>query len=524
MANISLGPEAGRVSLIIALHVHTKMSNKLRKYFLPWLLRLIIVILIIWQAKELMTRPIHCDEAEHAHVAYRIAEGEMPFRDFFEHHCPGLWYLLVPFFYAGGYGAEVMYWGRLLSICSLLIITSLIYLLGRYLGAPLTGEMSAIIFLPFGIANQYILVRPDMLMLPLSLGGVYMAVRFIDNPPRAGYLFLAFGLVGLSLFFSLRSAMIMSWLLMIYGMNFFKLNRLQRITILGTGCIGPFLLLATTGFYNLYWWICKFTVYCLPYFSLSHTLSYFYDQYVIAAGLVSAVFLVLYSKTIRVKYFLLLFVLTLLISILPFLRGIRSQAHSYALLSLFSSLILAQLITYLWSRRNIIPKATAVGVLLAWIPGAISGLKAPALMLSTSDGKTIITNSSTLREEIKEMDDFCKRYDGKGSALIVWDYDVMYVASKHNTYYSIMLPRMPESLQLAGIYHPVLNWFEDIRIFQPFVISENLIIEALNLKEADSDWWSWFNMNYVKIKRPRGDYLYWRRDIAVSPEDIEEVK
>jgi hypothetical protein len=41
-------------------------------------------------------RRFHVDEWQHLHASWCIAQGLLPYRDFFEHHSPGLWYLLAP--------------------------------------------------------------------------------------------------------------------------------------------------------------------------------------------------------------------------------------------------------------------------------------------------------------------------------------------------------------------------------------------------------------------------------------------
>jgi len=55
---------------------------------IPYLLRLSL----------LTTRGFDPDEFEHLHVAWRIWRGELPYRDFFEHHTPGVHFFLAPFF------------------------------------------------------------------------------------------------------------------------------------------------------------------------------------------------------------------------------------------------------------------------------------------------------------------------------------------------------------------------------------------------------------------------------------------
>lgn len=36
------------------------------------------------------------DHAEHLHASWLVWQGEVPYRDFFEHHHPLLWYIAAP--------------------------------------------------------------------------------------------------------------------------------------------------------------------------------------------------------------------------------------------------------------------------------------------------------------------------------------------------------------------------------------------------------------------------------------------
>lgn len=53
---------------------------------------LVVSAFLLWWARE---RPFRGEEIEHVHVAWRVAQGAVPYLDFFEHHHPLLWYLLA---------------------------------------------------------------------------------------------------------------------------------------------------------------------------------------------------------------------------------------------------------------------------------------------------------------------------------------------------------------------------------------------------------------------------------------------
>lgn len=66
------------------------------------------------------------DEVEHLHAAWAIAQGQVPYRDFFQNHTPLLYYLLAPVFALMGEDLRIVYVGRaLMLLCILLILLQL---------------------------------------------------------------------------------------------------------------------------------------------------------------------------------------------------------------------------------------------------------------------------------------------------------------------------------------------------------------------------------------------------------------
>ncbi|HWQ27408.1 MAG TPA: hypothetical protein VNN12_00100, partial [Dehalococcoidia bacterium] len=52
--------------------------------------------LFLFRLASFSSRWFNPDELEHVHASWCIAKGMVPYRDFFEHHTPWLWYLLAP--------------------------------------------------------------------------------------------------------------------------------------------------------------------------------------------------------------------------------------------------------------------------------------------------------------------------------------------------------------------------------------------------------------------------------------------
>src|SRR5258708_4019017 len=77
---------------------------------------LIILAGALW-AYEIPNRGIDPDELEHLHAAFCAWRGDVPYRDYFEHHAPALYYLLLPLFELIGPRLSVLWGGRILMAC-----------------------------------------------------------------------------------------------------------------------------------------------------------------------------------------------------------------------------------------------------------------------------------------------------------------------------------------------------------------------------------------------------------------------
>jgi hypothetical protein len=428
---------------------------------------------------------------------------------------------LLPYFSLGGYGAGVIYWGRILSIISLFFIAGLGYAIGKRMGPPLAGELSALLPLPFAVANQYILVRPEAIMLPLVLGGVYAGLRFWEQREETRWLIIGFGLVSSSHFFSPRAFTILLWLGIIYIINFRRIKYSHHLLLIGAAAIGPVMLLIMPGWEACYWWIYRFSASLIPLGSFAQSWSRLTDQYILIGGVaVSLVTIVATSGLPRLTGGLTLFVISSLL--ISSLTGIRNHEYGWVIGSVLTALMLAWGSAFLLFQRRIFWRGFGWILILLWVYFSVKALRKPSL-ISTGDGR-LIPNPSSLSGIVTEMNEFCRRYEGQGPAWIVWDSDVMCMALPNFTYYLFLTGNIPATLARAGISSPQPTWASDIRLKLPFALSKNLLEESLPSLEQNPEWWQWFNQSYRLLKRPRGDYLYWRRDVKVKPQDVSKEK
>lgn len=144
-------------------------AGPLGRVVLMVLLTLAVLIHVI----EIHSRGIDPDELEHLHAAFLVWLGDVPYRDFFEHHGPAFYYAAQPLFALQGPELSVLWAGRTcMWLCSLGIL-ALTGLLARRVGGQGVG-LPAATLLAFGTVFHLkgIEFRPDVPAALLLLGAV----------------------------------------------------------------------------------------------------------------------------------------------------------------------------------------------------------------------------------------------------------------------------------------------------------------------------------------------------------------
>ncbi len=73
---------------------------------------LLLIVPFLMELATIRMRGIDPDELEHLHAGFCVWRGMLPYRDFFEHHSPALYYLLQPAFWIFGPDLKVLWLGR----------------------------------------------------------------------------------------------------------------------------------------------------------------------------------------------------------------------------------------------------------------------------------------------------------------------------------------------------------------------------------------------------------------------------
>jgi hypothetical protein len=145
------------------------------------------------------------DEIEHVHAAWLIAAGLHPYRGFFEHHHPLLWYGLrglLPVLPASSTALVLI---RMLMLAQTVGIAVLTWILARRtIGRPGAWLAVALLLSMSGFGRNAYTIRPDV---PQTLCVLAGAVCLTDRSRRAACASVAGLLFGVGVLFSLKAVL-----------------------------------------------------------------------------------------------------------------------------------------------------------------------------------------------------------------------------------------------------------------------------------------------------------------------------
>ncbi|MDD4702444.1 MAG: hypothetical protein PHI96_09510, partial [Desulfovibrio sp.] len=128
-------------------------------------------------------RPLDHDEYEHLYSAYLMLQGQIPYRDYFQHHHFLYWILLAPFVKNFPDTSHLLYIGRSLSLGALLITAFYTYKISVLKGGD---RRSVFLFVTVllsidMIVHSGLLVRPDIFMVGAFFSGLYYYIIYLKN-------------------------------------------------------------------------------------------------------------------------------------------------------------------------------------------------------------------------------------------------------------------------------------------------------------------------------------------------------
>jgi 4-amino-4-deoxy-L-arabinose transferase-like glycosyltransferase len=158
-----------------------------------WFLLAAIAALLVARLPVIAVRVFDNDELEHAHAAWNVSRGLLPYRDFFEHHTPWFHFTLAPFFHwfrvaeSLQSGRHFLIFGRLVSLALTVVSAVLIFLVGRRGATRRAGLLAGLFLIGQPVLLQKTLeIRPDVLALPFFIGTLWFLLNGLgaeDVPP-----------------------------------------------------------------------------------------------------------------------------------------------------------------------------------------------------------------------------------------------------------------------------------------------------------------------------------------------------
>jgi hypothetical protein len=160
----------------------------------------------------LRNREFDPDELQHLHAAWSFQNGLLPFRDFFEHHMPGIYYLLAPVIHAydtaHDFGAvlSVILLARTLMWIFAAATIAFTVLLGRKYRSPEVGWLAgALLSLGVVFIGKTVEIRPDVPALALWSASTWALVSGADGGHRRTWWALSGLLFGGALLFTQKA-------------------------------------------------------------------------------------------------------------------------------------------------------------------------------------------------------------------------------------------------------------------------------------------------------------------------------
>ncbi|MGH7359546.1 MAG: glycosyltransferase family 39 protein, partial [Candidatus Rokuibacteriota bacterium] len=147
----------------------------------PAVLTAVIVLAVVLRVGIAANRSIDPDESQHLHVAWLLGQGQVPYRDFWEHHLPFFHYGMAPLTVWLPDRPEVYFVARGVMVVLAALAVVLTWRLARGLSAA--GAIWAVVVLLFlpQFAETSTETRPDVPALVAYLAGLLALVRWREG-------------------------------------------------------------------------------------------------------------------------------------------------------------------------------------------------------------------------------------------------------------------------------------------------------------------------------------------------------
>ncbi len=203
------------------------------------------------------------DNIEHIHTSFLVALGQVPYRDFFQHHNPLLWYIFAPVVKVFAYNTTI---AEVLCFISLLFfLKSLIYvyrIVSEFLADKFWALVATVILAYPGVKLYAVDFRPDNYMVFCLTGGLYYYFKYLKYQERKS-LVIAFIFFFLSFMFAQKAIFPLA-ILGVTGIYFWVTNQIKTRDMLSAlifPIVGLILFLLYLWHYDMVklYFVCNYT-------------------------------------------------------------------------------------------------------------------------------------------------------------------------------------------------------------------------------------------------------------------------
>jgi hypothetical protein len=147
----------------------------------PGVLAALVTLGVVLRIGIVVNRRIDPDESQHLHVAWLVMQGQVPYRDFWEHHLPFFHYAMAPLTWWLTDRPEIYFAGRALMVAMAAAAVVLTWHLARRLSADgAIWTVVVLLFLP-QFAETSTETRPDVPALAAYLASLLALVRWREG-------------------------------------------------------------------------------------------------------------------------------------------------------------------------------------------------------------------------------------------------------------------------------------------------------------------------------------------------------
>ncbi len=163
--------------------LYNKIKNIFFKYVLNGVIGVEILLSVLLFLMIILNVPTqNGDNVEHIHSSVLVARGLIPYKDFFQHHNPLLWYVFAPIAKLFDYNATLS--EVVLFISFLVFLKSLVYvyrIVEEFLANKFWGIMASVLLLIPLYKIFAIDFRPDNYMVFCLIGGIFYYFRYLRD-------------------------------------------------------------------------------------------------------------------------------------------------------------------------------------------------------------------------------------------------------------------------------------------------------------------------------------------------------